>query len=102
LNILTGSILWNGGFILGETLNPVDFIPTDAKQFDDSILLSNFTIDRLIRIGSDTLGIDIILNQPVTLTMSGFVPNTGYLVMSSSDGYGWRNEFGTTVMTNSS
>ena len=70
-------------------------------QIDDTILLSNFTIDRLIRVGSDTFGIDMILNKPVLITLTGFVPNTGYLVMSSTDGYGWRNEFGSTVMTNS-
>ncbi len=97
----TGSVLWNGGFILGETLNPVEFIPKEAMQFDDTILLSNFTINRLIRIGSDTLGIDMRLNKSVSLSLTGFIPNTGYLIMSSADGYDWKNEFSSVITTNS-
>ncbi len=70
-------------------------------QLDDTILLSNFTVNRLIRVGSDTLGIDILLNKPVSMTLTGFAPSTGYIVMSSTDGYGWRNEFSGSVMSNS-
>lgn len=70
-------------------------------QLDDTILLSNFTVNRLIRVGSDTLGIDILLNNSVSMTLTGFTPSTGYIVMSSTDGYGWRNEFSGSIMSNS-
>lgn len=98
---LTGSIVWNGGFVLGEILNPSTFLPKEAIQLDDGVSLSNFTTVRLIHIGTDVLGLDVELNQPIVLTQSGFIPNAGYLIMSSIDGYNWKYEPAKTVTTDS-
>lgn len=92
LRSASGSRIWNGGFIAGELLDPLTFIASGSYVIDLQAPLSYFTIDRIGRVGADTLGVGIDLSQDVTLTFTGLTANTDYLILTSEDGISWRKQ----------
>lgn len=84
----SGTSVWNGGFVLGDLIDPAQFISKDAKIASDGTLLSNMNIEQIAKVGADTLGVGMSLNQPVTLSIPA-TPNKVYRVITSEDGLNW-------------
>jgi uncharacterized protein (DUF1800 family) len=98
----TGTIVWNGGFVIGEDMDPSTFLPTNAKVTDMGLGLENFQVEKVIRVGSDTLGVGMNLSRPVTLTLTGVTPSKGYLLLTSEDGINWSRHSTPAVTTDGS
>jgi hypothetical protein len=56
-------------------------------------------IEKIIKLGADTLGVQMNLNQPVTLNISGMLSNTPYSILRSEDGINWTS-LGTGTVNN--
>jgi len=84
----SGSITWNGGFILGETVDKNFFLSSDSIT-NTGVLLSGMNIEKVIKVGADTLGVQMNLNQDVTLSVSGMVSSRPYTILRSEDGMIW-------------
>ncbi len=69
LTSTSGSIVWNGGFILGETVDKTSFLSSGSIT-NTGASVSNMNIEKIIKVGADTLGVQINLNQPVVLSVS--------------------------------
>ncbi len=82
----SGSIRWHGGYILGELIDPSVFVSEKATLSGAS--LSAMNIEKIARVGADTLGVGMRLSQNVTLS---FPVNTvtPYRILSSEDGLNW-------------
>ncbi len=65
----SGALIWNGGFILGEMVDTGSFIGSGAITHTGA-LVSNMNIEKIIKVGADTLGVQMNLNQPVVLSVS--------------------------------
>ncbi|MFA6091264.1 MAG: hypothetical protein WC774_05845, partial [Candidatus Gracilibacteria bacterium] len=94
----SGSVIWNGGYILGEAIDKNSFLSFLALS-DTGVLLSTMNIEKIIKLGADTLGVQMNLNQPVTLNISGMLSNTPYSILRSEDGINWTS-LGTGTVNN--
>lgn len=93
----SGSITWNGGFILGEAIAK-DFFLSSGSLTNTGVPLSSLNIERIIKVGADTIGVQMNLNQPVTLSISGVTSTLPYSVLRSEDGLLWTS-IGTGAVT---
>jgi hypothetical protein len=50
LDSATGTMNWNGGFIIGEDIATGTFLPTYATVTDMGLDLKEFHVDKLVRI----------------------------------------------------
>jgi len=46
-------------------------------------------IEKIIKVGADTLGVQMNLNQSVNINISGMTANTPYTILRSEDGITW-------------
>lgn len=86
----SGTSTWNGGFVLGDLIDPRTFISESAKITSDGAVLSAMNIEKIIKIGADTLGVGMELNKPITVTVPA-TANKEYRVITSEDGLNWSN-----------
>ncbi len=66
---VSGSVTWNGGFILGEAIDK-NFFVSSGSVTNTGLTLSGANIEKIIKVGADTLGVQMNLNQNVTLGVS--------------------------------
>lgn len=88
LGSASGSVTWNGGFILGEAIDK-NFFLSSGSLTDTGVLLSGLNIEKIIKVGADTLGVRLNLNQNVTLGVSGMASSLPYTILRSEDGMVW-------------
>lgn len=69
LTSVSGSVTWNGGYILGEAIDKNSFLSSGALT-NTGLSLSGMNIEKIIKVGADTLGVQLNLNQNVTLSVS--------------------------------
>lgn len=55
-------------------------------------------VEKIIKVGADTLGIRMRLNQPVTINVSGMTSTLPYAILRSEDGMVW-SSIGTSTAT---
>lgn len=94
----SGTITYNGGFILGESVPLNAFVPSYATITGSGA----FPLDRmqkLVKVGADMLGVGMRLNQGVTLEVSGLPVSQTLDVVSSEDGIAWAKVGSGTVST---
>ena len=65
----SGSVTWNGGFILGQAIDKNFFISSGSVT-NTGLALSGANIEKIIKVGADTLGVQMNLNQNVTLSVT--------------------------------
>lgn len=97
LSSSSGSIKWYGGFVIGERMDAPGFIPENAYLEEDNLPVKNFTINNIVRVGSDALGVGMQLSKDVQITMSGSAANTPYYLLTSEDGIKWHRQVPTPV-----
>jgi hypothetical protein len=102
LDSATGTMNWNGGFIIGEDIATGTFLPTYATVTDMGLDLKEFHVDKLVRIWSDVLGIGMQLSQPVSISFTWISPDTTYTLLTSEDGIHWSRHSTPQVTTTSS
>lgn len=51
--------------------------------------LSQFQVEKIVRIGADRLGVGMTLNQPVEIEIAGMQSGKNYMIISSEDGIRW-------------
>lgn len=88
LSSTSGSTVWNGGFILGEAIDK-NFFLSSGSLTNTGVPLSSLNIEKIIKVGADTLGVQMNLNQSVTLNVSGMVSTLPYTILRSEDGVVW-------------
>lgn len=88
----SGVIKWNGTFLLGEDMDATTFLSQKAKITDLGLHLSDFPIERIVRMGSDTLGVGMTLTRPVTVSIEKMTPHGSYTILTSIDGLDWHRQ----------
>lgn len=61
---------WNGAFIIGESMDTPEFLPSTAT-LSGSIPLSELDIHRIFRIGPDSIGMKMHLTDTVEINVGG-------------------------------
>lgn len=89
LTTSTGSMRWAGAFLLGESVDVSSFLSPKARIEDMNAPLSQFQVEKIIRIGSDRLGVGMTLNTPVEIDIGGMQAGKNYRIISSEDGVRW-------------
>lgn len=85
----SGTLTWNGGFLLGENVDKNTFIPQNATITNSGITLTKNQVTRLVKVGADKLGVGMILNQSVQVEFRNITDTGSYRVLSSEDGVNW-------------
>ncbi len=95
----SGTAVWNGGFLLGETVDPETFLSSDAVAVSGSTALRSMGIAKIVKVGADALGVGMELDRSVTLSFSGVSPSSEYRILRSEDGLSWIDQTGSTVFS---
>ncbi len=85
----TGSMRWGGAFLLGESVDTGSFLSPFSRLVDMNASLSQFQVEKIVRIGADRLGVGMTLNQPVEIEIAGMQSGKNYMIISSEDGINW-------------
>lgn len=88
LSSASGSVVWNGGYILGEAVRP-DFFLSSGALTSTGIPLSGMNVEKIVKVGADTLGVQMNLNQDITIGVPGLTSTRPYTVLRSEDGMNW-------------
>jgi hypothetical protein len=48
-------------------------------------------IEKIVKVGADTLGIQMNLNKDVVLSISGMTSSLPYTILQSEDGLAWKS-----------
>lgn len=51
----SGTLTWNGGFVLGETVDPTLFLSERAVALSGGTMLRSMSVAKIVKIGADTL-----------------------------------------------
>jgi uncharacterized protein (DUF1501 family)/uncharacterized protein (DUF1800 family) len=78
---------WDGTFYLPSDIPVWDFISEDSKLWTKK--LKNFRIDKLIKVGADTLWVGMNLNKPVQINIPWISASKNYVILFSEDGNTW-------------
>lgn len=78
---------WDGTFYLPTEIPAWDFISKDAKMGTKK--LKNFRINKLIKVGADTLWVGMKLNKSVDINIPWISPSKNYVILYSEDGDSW-------------
>lgn len=65
----SGTINWNGGFILGESIPKESFL-SSLSLAGTGVPLTSMNVEKIIKVGADTLGVQMNLNKPVTINVA--------------------------------
>jgi hypothetical protein len=84
----SGTTTWNGGFVLGDVADLGTFVSDGAKMTNDGTSISTMSIEKMVKIGADTLGVGMELNRPITVSVP-VTANKQYRVITSEDGLNW-------------
>lgn len=98
----SGTLTWNGGFILGETVNPATFLSDKAMAMSGSTALRSMNVAKIVKVGADTLGVGMELDQSVVLSFTGVAPSSEFRILRSEDGISWIDQSGSTIFSNAS
>ncbi|MDD2907278.1 MAG: DUF1800 family protein [Candidatus Gracilibacteria bacterium] len=93
----TGTI-WNGGFVVPQEINKEYFLAKNSNYNGE--LLSKYTIDKIIKVGADQLGVGMKLNKNVTIKIPNLDVSKNYTVLSSEDGINWIRENNSRISKN--
>ncbi|MDD5213258.1 MAG: DUF1800 family protein [Candidatus Gracilibacteria bacterium] len=85
---LSGSGTWNGRFVLGDILDK-NIIFSSGATTNSGEKLRDLTVDKLIKIGADTIGVGLKLDRNINVEVSGLKTSTNYRVVSSEDLQNW-------------
>ncbi|MDQ1343807.1 MAG: hypothetical protein QG650_527 [Patescibacteria group bacterium] len=85
----SGTLTWNGGFVLGETVDPSLFLSERALAMSGNTALRSMNVAKIIKVGADVLGIGMELDRSVTLSFAGLAPSSEFRILRSEDGVAW-------------
>lgn len=96
----SGTLTWNGGFFLGQYVEPSRFLSERAKV--GNVPLRSMGVEKILKIGADTLGVGMELDRSVTLSFTGVSPSSEYRILRSEDGIFWVDQVFPNVFSDAS
>ncbi|NDK07809.1 DUF1800 family protein [Candidatus Gracilibacteria bacterium] len=87
ISTLTNSGVWNGGFVLPKFINKNEFF-SEESVFNGQ-KLKNLNVEKLLKVGADTLGVGMQLNQDVKIEIPVSNTTGTYKIVTSEDGLNW-------------
>ncbi len=80
---------WNWGFLIPTEINKTEFL--SEKSLYDSKKISNYYVDKLLKVWADTLWVWMVLNQDVIIWTPLTDTSKDYVVLTSEDWQSWAN-----------
>lgn len=98
----SGTQVWNGGFVLGENVDPSRFLSDRAVTSSGGTTLRSMNVAKIVKIGADTLGVGMELDRSVVVSFSGMAPSSEFRILRSEDGINWVDQSNSTTFSNAS
>ncbi len=98
----SGTLTWNGGFVLGENVDPSRFLSDRAVTSSGGTMLRSMNVAKIVKIGADTLGVGMELDRSVVVSFSGMAPSSEFRILRSEDGINWVDQMNSTTFSNAS
>ncbi|MFZ3233475.1 MAG: DUF1501 domain-containing protein [Patescibacteria group bacterium] len=98
----SGTLTWNGGFVLGENVDPSRFLSDRAVTSSGSTSLRSMNVAKIVKIGADTLGVGMELDRNVVVSFSDMAPSSEFRILRSEDGINWVDQSNSTTFSNAS
>ncbi len=95
----SGSLTWNGGFVLGEEVDAGRFLSDRAVAVSDSAKLRSLNVAKIVKVGADTLGVGMELDRSVILSFTGVAPSSEFRILRSEDGIRWIDQSASNVFS---